>query len=100
MLKGLRNVSMLVMVGLALCGCRSLHRLTQSCNKDTDGYMHATTVPPIQVPAGVDKPDSRSALQIPALNEPAPPPRTSKDPCLDAPPKFTEPKGPRPAPAV
>jgi uncharacterized lipoprotein len=100
MLKGLRNVVMLVIVGLALCGCRSLHRLTQSCNKDTDGYMQASTVPQIKVPAGADAPDTRSALQIPVLNEPAAPPRGPKDPCLDAPPKFTEPKGPRPAPAV
>jgi hypothetical protein len=100
MLTGLRNVVMLTMVGLALCGCRSIHHLTQSCNKDTDRYMQATTVAPIKVPVGVDAPDTRSALQIPVLNEPAPPPRGPNDPCLDAPPKFSEPKGPRPAPAV
>jgi uncharacterized lipoprotein len=100
MLKGLRNVGMLAMVGLALCGCRSLHRFTQSCNQDTDRYMQATTVAPIKVPAGVDAPETRSALQIPVLNEPAAPPRGPKDPCLDAAPKYTEPKGPRPAPAV
>ena len=40
MLKGLRNVVMLMVVGLALCGCHSIHRLTQSCNKDTD-RLHA-----------------------------------------------------------
>ena len=100
MLKGLRNGVMLVVLGLALCGCRSLHRLTQSCNTDTDGYKQATTVPAIKVPAGIDAPDTKSALQIPVLNEPAPPPPGPKDPCLDAPPKYTEPKGPRPVPAV
>lgn len=100
MLTGLRNVVLLAMVAGALCGCRSFHRFTQSCGKDTDGYMQATTVPTIKVPAGVDAPETRSALQIPVLNEPAPPPRGPRDPCLDAPPKFTEPKGPRPAPAV
>jgi uncharacterized lipoprotein len=100
MLKGLRNVVLLTVVGLALGGCHSIRHYTQSCNKDTDGYMKATNVAPIKVPAGVDAPDTRSALQIPVLNEPAPPPRGPKDPCLDAPPKFTEPKGPRPAPAV
>ena len=87
MLKGLRNVVMLGMVGLALCGCRSLHRFTQSCNTDTDRYLQATNVAPIKVPMGVDPPETRSALQIPVLNEPAPP-------------KFTEPRGPRPPPAV
>jgi uncharacterized lipoprotein len=100
MLKGLRNVVMLGMAGLALCGCRSIHHFTQSCNKDTDRYMQATTVPAIKVPAGVDPPETRSALQIPVVNEPAAPTPGPKDPCLDAPPKFTEPKGPRPPPAV
>jgi uncharacterized lipoprotein len=100
MLKGLRNVVMLGMVGLALCGCRSLHRFTQSCNKDTDGYLQASNVSPIKVPAGVDPPETRSALQIPVLNEPVPPKLGPKDPCLDAPPKYTEPRGPRPPPAV
>ncbi len=100
MLKGLRNGVMVVVVGLALCGCRSLHRFTESCNADTDRYMQATTVPPIKVPPGIDPPDTKSALQIPVLNEPAEPPRGPRDPCLDAPPKFTEPKGPRPPPAV
>ena len=100
MLKGLRNAVLLTLVGLALGGCHSIHRLTQSCNKDTDGYKQAINVAPIKVPPGVDAPDTRSALQIPVLNEPAPPPRGPRDPCLDAPPKFTEPRGPRPAPAV
>ena len=39
----------------------------------------------------MDPPDTKSGLQIPALNEPALPPRGPKDPCLDEPPKFTEP---------
>jgi uncharacterized lipoprotein len=100
MLNGWRNVTVMTMVGLALCGCHSIHRLTSSCNRDTDRYQQAATVPPIKVPAGIDAPDTRSALQIPVLNEPAGPPAGPKDPCLDAPPKFTEPKGPRPPPAV
>jgi len=100
MLKGLRNVGMLGVLGLALGGCHTFHRLTTSCIKDTDHYMQAASVPPIKVPVGIDPPDTRSALQIPVLNEPAPPPRAPNDPCLDAPPKFTEPKGPRPPPAV
>jgi uncharacterized lipoprotein len=100
MLKGLRNVVVLAGVGLTLGGCHSLHALTQSCNQDTDGYMQAGSVPPIKVPVGIDPPDTKSALQIPVLNEPAAPQRGPKDPCLDAPPKFTEPKGPRPPPAV
>ena len=100
MLKGLRNAVLLTVMGLALCGCRSIHRFTNSCNQDTDGYKQAQNVAPIKVPVGVDPPDTKSALQIPVLNEPAQPPLGPKDPCLDSPPKFTEPKGPRPPPAV
>ena len=100
MLKGLRNVLVLAAVGLALGGCHSLHRFTASCTRDTDGYLKATSVPSIKVPVGIDAPDTRSTLQVPVLNEPEAPPRGPKDPCLDAPPKFTEPRGPRPAPAV
>ena len=90
MLKGLLNVG----------GCKSLHALTHSCNNDTDGYLQARSIPPLRVPLGIDPPDTKSELTIPALHEPALPPRGAKDPCLDEPPKFTEPKRPRPAPAV
>jgi uncharacterized lipoprotein len=99
MLKGLRNVVVLATVGLGLSGCHTLHSLTQSCARNTDGYLKASSVPSIKVPLGVDPPDTASALKIPVLNEPEIP-RGSTDPCLDAPPKFTEPRGPRPAPAV
>ena len=44
MLKGLRNAMLLMVVGLALGGCHSIHRFTQSCNKDTDRYQQAINV--------------------------------------------------------
>jgi uncharacterized lipoprotein len=100
MLKGLRNLGVLTVLGVALCGCHAWRRVTHTCEPDTDGYLKAASTPPLRVPLGIDPPDTKSALQIPALNEPALPPRGPKDPCLDEPPKFTEPKGPRPAPAV
>jgi uncharacterized lipoprotein len=100
MLKGLRNVGVLALLGLALSGCHTFRAITHSCTNDTDGYLKASSVPPLRVPLGIDPPDTKSSLQIPALNAPAPPPRAAKDPCLDEPPKFTEPKGPRPAPAI
>ena len=34
--------------------------------------------------------------QLPALKEPEPPPRTTKDPCLDAPPPYKVAKAPAP----
>jgi len=46
------------------------------------------------VPPGLDAPDTTNALRLPVLNEPAPPPRGAKQPCLDEPPPF---KVPQPA---
>jgi uncharacterized lipoprotein len=100
MLKGLRNVAMIAALGGGLSGCHAWHHLTHSCANDTDRYLQATSVAPLRVPLGIDPPDAKSAMQVPPLNEPALPPRGSRDPCLDEPPKFTEPKGPRPPPAV
>ncbi|HEX3835413.1 MAG TPA: hypothetical protein VHW25_00485 [Steroidobacteraceae bacterium] len=99
MLKGMRNVVVLVAAGLGLSGCHLLHS-AQSCPEEKDSYLKATSVAPIRVPVGIDPPDTKSGMQIPTLNEPAFPPRGPKDPCLDASPKFTEPRGPRPAPAT
>ncbi|HTC50920.1 MAG TPA: hypothetical protein VK700_03205 [Steroidobacteraceae bacterium] len=100
MLKGLLKVVALAVVGLALSGCHTWRKMTHTCTADTDGYLQAASTPPLRVPLGIDPPDTKSSLQIPALNEPPLPPRGPRDPCLDEPPKFTEPKGPRPAPAV
>jgi hypothetical protein len=36
----------------------------------------------------MDAPDTTNALRLPALNEPAPPPRKGREPCLDEPPPF------------
>jgi uncharacterized lipoprotein len=100
MLKGLCNGVALAVIGLTLSGCQTWHRINHTCAADTENYRQANSVTPLRVPMGIDPPDTKSALQIPALNEPAMPPRGPKEPCLDEPPKFSEPKGPRPAPAV
>jgi uncharacterized lipoprotein len=100
MLKGLRGVGVLAAAVLGLSGCHTWRSLTHSCANDADGYMQAGSVPPLRVPLGMDAPDAKSSLQIPELNEPAMPPRRAQDPCLDEPPKFIEPRGPRPPPAV
>jgi len=36
----------------------------------------------------MDAPDTTNALRMPTLNEPPPPPRKGKEPCLDEPPPF------------
>jgi uncharacterized lipoprotein len=79
---------------LLLAGChpfRWLGKIGGSCH-DKKAYMTAKSVQPLQVPAGLDAADTSSALKIPRLNEPAPPPRGEKDPCLDEPPPFVTPK--------
>jgi len=72
---------------LLLNGCHALRSLAAACHK-TQPYMSASSVAPLKVPAGLDAPDTTNALRLPALNEPRPPPRSSKDPCLDYPPSF------------
>jgi uncharacterized lipoprotein len=74
----------------ALSGCHSLRSLS-SCHKPKP-YMNDTSIAALQVPPGMDAPDMTNTLRIPALNEPAPPPRKGKEPCLDEPPPFNTPK--------
>jgi len=78
---------------LALSGCRVIHHITHddSCNKPQP-YMRATSIPPLNIPPGLSSPDTSRALDVPPLNEPAPPVRTVKDPCIYAPPSFNVPQ--------
>jgi uncharacterized lipoprotein len=69
---------------LALMGCRSI---TGSCH-DPAPYTRAESAAPLEIPPGLDSPDTRNALKIPELKEPAPPRRKEGDPCLEAPPKY------------
>ncbi|HTB66087.1 MAG TPA: hypothetical protein VK727_07655 [Steroidobacteraceae bacterium] len=99
MLKGMRNVAVLVAAASSLSGCHLWHSAYHSCSDTSDSYLKATSVPVLRAPVGIEPPDTKSGLQIPALNEPPLPPRGPKDPCLDEAPKFSEPRTPRPPPA-
>src|SRR5437660_12856294 len=74
---------------LARGGCHTLR--AKSCHK-AQSSMGAKTLAALQIPPGLDTPDTTNALLIPRLNEPAPPPRTGRDPCLDEPPSYDTPK--------
>jgi len=101
MMKHILRMGMLAGLGTLLAGCHILHgRTARACSSDATGYLRATSIPPLRVPPGVDAPDARSSLQIPELNEPAPPPRGPKDPCLEEPPQYQEARAPKPAPAA
>jgi uncharacterized lipoprotein len=79
---------------LALGGC---HLLGGNACHAPQPYMNAKSVPPLKTPPGLDSPETSNALRIPALNEPTPPSRKGKQPCLDEPPAF---KGRKAAPAT
>lgn len=83
-------------VVLPLCACsgHGIRRVFREhdCNKPQP-YQRAGSIAPLKVPVGIDPPDTRHELHIPAYNHPAPPPRKLTEPCLDAPPPFVVPKG-------
>ena len=79
---------------LPLSGCHMVRAMSASSCRDTRPYLKERSVEPLKIPTGLDAPDTTSALRLPQLNEPAPPPRSGKAPCLDAPPPF---KVPQPA---
>jgi hypothetical protein len=79
---------------IVLAGCHhAVQRFFHSkpCNKPQI-YTSSRSIAPLKVPVGIDPPDTRSALKIPALDEPAPPPRRPTDQCLDEPPLFAAPR--------
>ena len=84
----------LAMALVMITGCHSLR--AKSCH-NVQPYMSAKSITPLHIPDGLDAPDTSNALHIPQLNEPAPPARKGKEPCLDEPPAYNVPK-PKPAP--
>lgn len=80
---------------VAVAGCHPFRHFAYACHK-RQPYMSAASIPPLRTPSGLDAPDTSSALKIPTLNEPPPPPRTGRQPCLDEPPPFKVPKAPPP----
>ena len=88
---------MLLLAALLLMqsGCRLVRAVDKRECHEVQPYSRATSVAPLRIPAGLDAPDTTNALKLPALNEPAPPPRRGKDPCLDEPPPFKVPAATR-----
>ena len=82
-------VAFLVAVLCATSGCNPFRRKSADlvC-KGPEGYAEARSVAPLQIPPGLESPDTRNALRIPDLNTPEPPPRTQAQGCLDEPPPY------------
>jgi len=92
----MKSLARVLLLGAALPvlnGCHMFHG--NSCH-GTQPYQNAKSDPSLKVPPGLEAPDTTQALRLPHLNEPAPPPRKGKDPCLDEPPSFKvqQPKSP------
>jgi uncharacterized lipoprotein len=93
-MKALRTLLWLVPLALSAAGCHPFRNFAYSCHR-TQPYLAASSVPPLKVPAGLDAPDATNALHLPVLNEPAPPLRKGREPCLDEPPPYKVPKPPQ-----
>lgn len=97
-MKSLLKLGLICAVLFSVAGCHPFQALRSrelSCHKK-QAYMAATSMPPLKIPAGLDTPDTTNALHVPSLNEPAPPPRKGREPCLDEPPSFKLPPKPTP----
>jgi uncharacterized lipoprotein len=90
-----RILAGLGLIALGGCGLFHRHGNYNTCN-DPQPYANSRSIAPLKTPVGLTAPDTRSALKIPDLNEPAPPPRTRAEPCLDVPPSFVVPKPVKP----
>src|SRR5437879_12129455 len=84
-----RSAPRLLWLAPLLLACGGCHVLGANACHAPQPYMNAKSVPPLKIPPGLASPETGSAPGIPALNEPAPPPRWGRRPCLDAPPPFT-----------
>ena len=84
-MKSVRRILWLAPLLLALSACHVFG--INSCHAP-QAYLGAHSVAPLKTPAGLDAPETNNSLRIPALNEPAPPARRGRDPCLDEPPSF------------
>ena len=82
-------VVLLAAVVCVTAGCNPFRRShADAVCKGPEGYSDAASAPSLKIPAGLESPDTRSALRIPDLSTPEPPARRESQGCLDAPPKY------------
>jgi len=86
-------ILLVIVTASLLGGCGHLFKAT--CAKPAD-FANTVDNPPLRVPAGLQGPDTRSALPVPPLNEPERT-RAASEPCLDAPPRYAVPAPAKPS---
>ena len=83
----IHRVMLVVAVATLSNGCaRLLHGFAPDCHKPQE-YQRAVQKPPLQVPAGLDTPNTTGALVIPTIGV-TPPPPGKHDQCMDVPPRY------------
>ena len=82
-------IGLLAAVVSITSGCNPFRRShADAVCKGPEGYSNAKEMAPLKIPPGLESPDTRSALRIPDLKTPEPPPRMESQGCLDTPPKY------------
>jgi uncharacterized lipoprotein len=87
-------LALLAMLVTAGCNPFRRHSAEEVC-KEPEGYAQATEARSLAIPAGLESPDTRSALRIPDLSTPEPPARKKGQGCLDEPPNYSLPPKPK-----
>ena len=87
-MKFVRGILLLLLLLPLLGGCHVFRNASAKACHSPQPYQKAQSVPPLKIPPGLDAPDPTNALRLPTLNEPAAPPRSGKQPCLDEPPPY------------
>ncbi len=77
---------LLTLCATLLGGCFSRSQRELPCT-DHPGYLAAGAAAPLRTPQGLAAPNTKNALKIGEVSSPATA-RTTKDGCLDRPPKF------------
>lgn len=80
------RILLLAAASALLCGCNPFSKLAPDCHSAQE-YQHATSAPPMKVPAGLDTPNTAGALVIPNV-EVAPPAPGPNEACYDVPPRY------------
>ena len=82
---------------LTIAGCNPFrrHSSAEEVCKEPEAYAQAKEAKVLTIPAGLESPDTRSALRIPDLSTAEPPARKKGQGCLDEPPAYTLPPKPK-----